>query len=151
MTSKRIFLTVLFAIVTISFLFNVSAATGASFYTPNANESNISGASYTLYGNITEAAADSSIGNVTFWYQPRSYALNATWTLIARVQNTTNQSRFNTTWDTTAVADGNYWLNFTSINYPTNTTVNATNATLHVTVDNTAPAIAVYSGATLTA
>ena len=147
MTSKRIFLTVLFAIVTISFLFNVSAATGAIFYTPNANESNISGAAYTLYGNITEAAADSSIGNVTFWYQPRSYALNATWTLIARVQNTTNQSRFNTTWDTTAVTDGNYWLNFTSVTYPTNDTVNATNATLSLTIDNTAPTMVVYGTA----
>jgi hypothetical protein len=82
------------------FLFSMSfasAATGISFYTPNANETNISGSAYRLYANITEAALDSSIGNVTFWYQPRSYALNETWTLIARVQNTTNQSRFNTT------------------------------------------------------
>lgn len=45
------------------------------------------------------------------------------------------------------MADGNYWINATSVTYPTNTTVNATNATLSLTIDNTAPTMVVYGTA----
>ena len=152
MISKRIFLSILFAIVAISFLFMVSAATTINPTLPAVNSTNISG-SYTLNATILGGgAAGNTTGNVTFYYKPWSYAANATWISIATTNNVTaSQPYFNATWATTALDDGkNYTLNFTAYDY-SGGTVNATNVSANMTIDNTPPLTTAYSGATLTA
>jgi len=114
---------------------------------PASNVTNISG-SYTLraYVNGTPIV-DGSIGSVSFYYQPwwATEAANETWILIASVQNTSkNQTVFSTIWDTTALNGKNYTINATTYNYTYGTTANETNISGNMTIDNTAPTIAVY-------
>ena len=151
MNNKKILLPVVFAVMMVSFSFMVSAVAGVGGVTPSANFSNLSGSAQLINSSILLIDGTSMVGNVSFYYQHWSYAHNATWTLISNVRNiSANQTFYNTTWDTTAIVDDKYILNFTSYNANL-TTVNATNVTRNVTVDNTAPTLAAYSGATLTA
>ena len=123
----------------------ISAATGIATNT-TFNGTNISG-THLIYVNITECAADCYIGNLTFKFQ---YYNGTQVNLSTNNNNTANDSVFSYSWDTTAfTAEKNGTLNLTAYNY--NTGINSTNSTQDITVDNTAPVIAVYSGATLTA
>jgi PGF-pre-PGF domain-containing protein len=147
MNYKKVLLFAFSALVLIGFLSGVSAALSVKIYL--SNESNISGSAYPLNATLTSEAV-ANVGNVTFYYQPVSYAHNETWALIGRSSNnvTPNQTWFNITWDTTAITAWNYTLNVTSWNYnPSGGDINATNSSsgyLGVTVDNTPPTVAVY-------
>jgi len=155
----RLILLLFFSTVVImGFLFTISAATTVNFVTSAganlANSSNLFGSAYTLVAYVNGTPADSNVGNVTFYYQPWIYvaAANGTWITIATVENTTaNQTVFSTTWNTTALTDfKNYSLNITAFNY-TYGAINATNFSSNMTIDNTPPITAIYTGATLTA
>ncbi|HEB46908.1 MAG TPA: hypothetical protein ENI22_00370 [Candidatus Pacearchaeota archaeon] len=137
---KKYLLLIFSVLVVVSFFANISAA--AEVRLEVENRSNISSATYFLNSSITGLTGNVNIRNVSFYYQVFG---GSTWTLIATTNNVSvNQSYFNTTWDTTAVADGrNYTLNVTSMDYDAGT-VNATNITVSVTIDDTAPTIAVY-------
>ena len=146
---KKYLLLIFSVLVVVSFLFMVSAVTTMNPTLPAVNFTNISGSSYALNVTILNGGpAGNTTGNVTFSYQPWSYtvAANETWITITTVVNTSeNQWYFNTTWDTTAVADGkNYTLNFTAYDHESAYVVNATNVSGNMTMDNTAPTVAVY-------
>lgn len=142
MISKRILLLGFLVLVGISFLFMVSAIVQINIIRPSANFSNLSGTvllNATIPGGTGENV---NIGNVTFQY----IHWNGTFINISTVQNTTaNQTYFSTTWDTTTVVpDGkNYTINVTTYNYGS-ATQNFTNISGNMTIDNTAPTIAVY-------
>lgn len=140
MSNKKILLFVFSVLMLVSFL----SVTDAAIRLELANRSNISGSTF-LNASITGLTGNVNIRNVSFYYQVFG---GSTWTLIATTNNvSTNQSYFNTTWDTTAVTDGrNYTLNVTSMDYAAGT-VNATNITVSATIDNTPPTIAVYGTA----
>ncbi len=137
----------------IGFLSMISAATFVNMVTPSnaTGIQNISGSTYTLEAWINESADNVYIGNVSWYYQVWG---SATWTLIGTTENTTNQSVFTKTWDTSALNGRNYTINATALNYdPTlfASGVNSTNITGNVTIDNTAPTIAVYGADGVTA
>ena len=151
MGDKYILLAVFSIGIVVGFLSFVSAVPFVGTSSPLVNQSNITGATAYLNASVFLIDQVSLIGNMTFYYQHWSYVGNATWTKITDMINTTaNQSTFNITWDTTGVADGEYILNVTAWN-ANSTDVNATNVTANITIDNTAPTVAVYGGAALTA
>src|SRR3989338_10038814 len=143
MINKRTFLTVLFAIVTISFLFTVSA-TVTVFTNSTLNGTNISG-THRIYFNMTGCFAQCHIGNISINW---TY-YNGTSFYVTTVSNVTeNQTNFTYAWDTTTFPDGkNGSLNFTAIDYPSNATINATNLTRDINLDNTLPTMVVYGTA----
>jgi PGF-pre-PGF domain-containing protein len=159
MIGKKHFLLLAFSLLfVVGFLATVSATT-VNFRTPLINFTNISGSTYalTIYINNSGAEpAENLIGNVSWYYKPLSYAIpgNNTWFIIGRTTNTSeNQSVFTLAWDTTALTDAeDYLINATAYVYPSNvSTVNSTNVTGNITIDNIAPTVVVYSGVDLTA
>ncbi len=155
MKNKRHILLAVFALAITISLFVVpmiSAAQSINITNP-VNTSNLSTATQYLNASILGVDGTSLVGNVTFYYQPWSYLNNASWILIAVVTNTSsNQSTFNSTWDTTAIADGkNYTLNASARRYGDADAFNGTTRRSNMTIDNTPPTIVVYSNATLTA
>src|SRR3989344_3457811 len=143
MINKRTFLTVLFAIVTISFLFTVSA-TVTVFTNSTLNGTNISG-THRIYFNMTGCFVQCHIGSISINW---TY-YNGTSFYVTTVSNVTeNQTNFTYAWDTTTFPDGkNGSLNFTAIDYPSNATINATNLTRDINLDNTLPTMVVYGTA----
>lgn len=125
----------------------ISSATFVNIVTP-ANESSISGSTYSLSVWINESANVVYIGNVTWYYQPWSYQNNGSWILIGTTENTTaNQSVFTRAWSTLTLDFANYTINATAKNY--DASVNSTNITGNVTIENGAPS-ASWSTASLT-
>jgi PGF-pre-PGF domain-containing protein len=153
MSNKRHLLLAVFAVILVNFVFIVSAAQSIAIVSPTSNFSNFTGTARYLNASILGVDGTSLVGNVTFYYQPWSYLNNASWILIGVVANTsTNQTTFNTTWDTTGVADGkNYTINASARRYGDTDAFNGTNRTANITIDNTPPTMVVYTGADLTA
>lgn len=147
MDNKRILLLVFSAVLVVGFMFSVGA-TVTVFTNSTLNNTNISG-THLIYFNMTGCLAQCHIGNISINW---TY-YNGTSFYVTTVNNVTqNQTNFTYSWDTTTFSDSkNGTLNFTAITYPNNATINATNSTAGIDLDNTAPVIAVYSGATLTA
>ena len=119
------------------FMLSIISATGEGILTNTSlNDSKLSGTSYNIYVNITGCAASCYLGNVTYkltWY-------NGTQVNLSTVANDTgNDTVFLYTWDTTALDDtNNVTLNFTSYNYA-GATLNATNSTINLDIDNGFP------------
>jgi len=152
MVSKKFSLCLLFLVAFVGFLFTVSAAQTVGLVNPTTNFSNKSGTVSFLNASILTVDGASNAGNVSFYYQPWFYNYNGTWIFISNSSNnaTQGQTTFNITWNTTAVTDGVYNLNVSARAYGS-AVHNGTNITRNITIDNTAPTLAVYSGATLTA
>ena len=153
MINKKILLLFFAGLFLISFVAMGSAT--ATINQTVSNFTNISGSAYqlnaTIYGGGATAGTNST-SNVSFYYKPLSYNIpgNDTWFLIGTKTNqTVDQWYFNITWDTTEIADGtDYTINVTA--YNVTATINASNRTGNITIDNTAPTTIAYTGAALT-
>lgn len=154
MNNKKILLFVFSVLVLIGFLYLIIAAASTINPTlPAVNFTNISGSAYILNATLLLGGVNgNTTGNTSFCYQPWSYteAANGTCIAIATTNNvTSSQWYYNATWNTFAVADGiDYTINATVYNYPS-LSVNSTNMTGNITIDNTPPTTIAYTGATL--
>tara|TARA_Y100000310_G_scaffold25289_1_gene24193 strand:- start:85 stop:828 length:744 start_codon:yes stop_codon:yes gene_type:complete len=102
----------------------------------------VSGSTYLLSATITDTG--SGYDNASFYYSRDN---GATWNLIeSLVNNTAAESEFNTTWDSTALADAATLFNVTVSNDSVGATIQFENVTSSTDVDNSVPSATYGTG-----